>query len=748
LYALTLQELFSAASQHAADVALANHTRGLWVAPGEAVEAGYRALDGAVRPLLEKLGIAIAACPTSPEVEWRDACELLRGLLCFPLLDAAIGSLQRAKRPRSKPPANTSAGNANEKKLRRSPRKRAKVAEIKPDLAAEMKSLWEDPPKDWVAFEDPLRLVSNGRSDRQFGDGVFIVDVTMNDADLDVIVNLPDTYRYQPTEDLTTAMAVRGYCDTLLSGACYGNRAVRALGKRGGGNDDQPEQGGWLLLAEDQINPAEDRTTFSRPLPDTASPGGYAYRNQACTGVAPKLDGRVSFRCYACSNIRTQTQRRARSLQEDLGVEAGVRRPFVSQTRWQLRQTAARLSEGNARLKRLLKRFHSHESDSISLLDDADRQAMDAMILEANKAKVPAAELQGCPAEPPQGGTAASTKGKDSVKTQPAFFSAIDAMFPTNTSNRAVWDDMVQNITKRGVGNGGAGCRYSASTMNVAMSVLMKTGQAAYTELAQIFCLPTARTLRKAKAGAMQCGVMFDSIDSIFRKIKREIESDKRILEANAVVGVLSWDAMEIKGGLLWSPKYCRVVGMTIMDSSLATVQREFSKTVDVAAGTEITSELVTATKYQVFYWTSLGAKNVAFPVAKVPMVSCRSSDLFDILRDVEHALVCGGLTTVAYVSDGAADNRGLFSATKGERRPQTSCAMQTRRRSVAWGSMRASFWLRQRCWSNVAFLGSCFQTRRTSGKRLSTTCGSPTLGRLGISTDRLRCRSMVMAVE
>jgi hypothetical protein len=57
-----------------------------------------------------------------------------------------------------------------------------------------------------------------------------------------------------------------------------------------------------------------------------------------------------------------------------------------------------------------------------------------------------------------------------------------------------------------------------------------------------------------------------------------------------------------------------------------------------------------------------LGAKAVAFPVAKVLMVSCDSTNLFGILRDIEYALVCGGLTTVAYVSDGASDNRGLYA--------------------------------------------------------------------------------------
>jgi hypothetical protein len=656
--------MFSSNDHYNADVALKDNAKALWVG-SETVD--YETLDLAVRPLLSLHGIGIAANPTSPEEEWLDATESLRQLLSFPLLDDAFDIL-RDQLPERKRPRSASPSSADPKPMKRV----SAAAAPESALVDAMQSLRKDTPKDWVFFHtgsptDELRLVSGGKAVRQFGDGLFIVDVARK-ADavaLEVVVKLPDTYQYRPVQPFSTAGDVREYCNILLSGACCGNRAGAVFGK-GGGSREEDRAEGWRLLAEDQINP-EERARLSRPLPDTACVGGYAYRNPACTGVAVSIPstGEFNLRCAKCTNVRDQSTRRAKALQKDAGAYADPKRPFASQSKWQLKQTASRLALEKARLKRLLRRFQSHESDSITLADSDDVAAMDAMILLSDEAMVPASELAGCENEPSgvaTGGACAGGTGGE--KVTPTLHKAIDVMFPANTTNRAVWDDMVQNVKRRGAGGGGSGCRYSASTMNVAMSILMKTGETAYTELSKLFCFPSARHLRTGKAGAMQCGIMYDSVDSIFRKIRREVAADPKITEKNALVGVLSWDAMEMKGGLLWSAKHSRVVGMSIMDSSLATVQREFAKTVDAAEGADVTSELVTATKYQVFYWTSLGAKSVAFPVAKVPMVSCNSTNLFDILRDVEYALVSGGLTTVAYVSDGAADNRGLYAAT------------------------------------------------------------------------------------
>jgi hypothetical protein len=47
-------------------------------------------------------------------------------------------------------------------------------------------------------------------------------------------------------------------------------------------------------------------------------------------------------------------------------------------------------------------------------------------------------------------------------------------------------------------------------------------------------------------------------------------------------------------------------------------------------------------------------------------MVTCTARDLHEIIRDIEYAMVSAGLTTVAYISDGASDNRGLFAALGG----------------------------------------------------------------------------------
>jgi hypothetical protein len=249
-----------------------------------------------------------------------------------------------------------------------------------------------------------------------------------------------------------------------------------------------------------------------------------------------------------------------------------------------------RLAADKVRLNQIIRKMQSLESDGIELLDADDRAAVEQMIVDADVAEVEASHLEGM-------ALPSSEAGSRSTEL-PDLYRAIDAMFPVGTTNRYVWDDMVANIVKRGVGAGSSSCRYSSVTMNVAMSVLLKTGASAYDSLASLFCLPSSRTVRKMKAGSMECGIVYDSVDFINCKIDLEVAEFPEITRKNASVGCLSFDAMIVKGRLLYSANTGRVTGLSLMDTTLHTVQKEFSTIVNQAAGAQITQKVVTATTY------------------------------------------------------------------------------------------------------------------------------------------------------
>jgi hypothetical protein len=113
-----------------------------------------------------------------------------------------------------------------------------------------------------------------------------------------------------------------------------------------------------------------------------------------------------------------------------------------------------RLAADKVRLNQIIRKMQSLESDGIELLDADDRAEVEQMVVDADVAEVEASQLEGMALPLPEAGSRSTEL--------PDLYRAIDAMFPVGTTNRYVWDDMVANIVKRGVGAGSSSCRYSS----------------------------------------------------------------------------------------------------------------------------------------------------------------------------------------------------------------------------------------------------------------------------------------------
>ena len=626
------------------------------------------ALETSVVPICKALGVPIAAGTDSTKSKWADVGAAIRMRMHLPILESAIAMdkleveeaqhFERRHRPERVPAAKRRRVASNLKLNITSPAGWTLLSKGEGD------ALFTAPnpknPHGLGTYTLRVALAHDGDNDDNSEGGGRPLSVTVN-------TQLPDTHN-TPTRT-TTEDGWQNIAADLLASPCPGAMGLRDGSfpiPRHSNSSDAPQ------LARAVAAQPQPKIFCGHRLNPT-------FRHLNCTGIAQAKGGRCEF-CAppGGKTVRSKVQDLMRNLPK--AGEPGTPSKFKPLTYYSKGDAVAAVKSERrknvtlrARMKKIARRMRNCPAESMEVKTEEDVAAMDAIFLLANDVVAQPPDAVGA-CDDPKDVKSKSPAGKQPVQASdvPMVKTAIETMFAEGSPEKYVWDDIISNIVKRGEGKGKKSFRFHATTIRVALAILAKAGSSAYQELAGLMCLPSYRTLTTYKSGgtALQAGVIYDAFDYINEKITLAVAKEasdpaipktSRVGRAGMALGCLSMDAMEAKGKWLWSPHHGRFYGGTEMDTDLDVIQKEFTRAVQNADKQVIAGEVTTATKYQVFYWTSLGCKQLSFPICKVPMATCNASDLDNIIRDISVGAQFAGLQINAIVADGAGDNRSLF---------------------------------------------------------------------------------------
>ena len=233
------------------------------------------------------------------------------------------------------------------------------------------------------------------------------------------------------------------------------------------------------------------------------------------------------------------------------------------------------------------------------------------------------------------------------------------AVFPEGSAMRSIWDDQVQNI-RQVARHGGKryGCRYNPVSIKAGLLLSKNVGQAPYDKLCKIFMLPTSRHLREFASFASddEDGIMSGMLSAM-----RDKANELKLDHEWGRCGSVCFDAMTIRSGVQFQHHTGRLLGYSCSDKNRDAVLSELANYTSEQLEREANSggpEL--AKHWLVFYFTSLGADNFAFPVARFALSKITASFLADAFRHLVVELEVFSFHVVAAVFDGAAENRSF----------------------------------------------------------------------------------------
>jgi len=233
--------------------------------------------------------------------------------------------------------------------------------------------------------------------------------------------------------------------------------------------------------------------------------------------------------------------------------------------------------------------------------------------------------------------------------------------YPEGSSMRVMWEDQIKHIKDAETGKRPR-VKYNPLTMQMAIRFLSKMGTQQYEEFRKYFNFPTARAVRNHTRtdSSHESGIMHHVLDGLVSQAK---ERGMRTMWQRC--GLISFDAMSIRGGVYFNKQSGRIVGFaatnTSEDAVKSALEAQLSSSLEDTAGEQTTAsnkQPEVASHYLVFYYTSLGASDFSFPVARYALKSINHNSLSDYFNDVVLALEARNFHVVAAVFDGASENR------------------------------------------------------------------------------------------
>ena len=242
------------------------------------------------------------------------------------------------------------------------------------------------------------------------------------------------------------------------------------------------------------------------------------------------------------------------------------------------------------------------------------------------------------------------------------LFDSIDEeakkVFPEGSVMRTVWEDQVKNC-KLMVKHGGSrrNCRYSPTTIKVAILLKNKLGRKNYEDIRELFLLPTGQRLQDSTRAAQDDydGILFGILKAFF--IKAE---NRNLDEEWQRCSVMCFDAMSMRGKIFYNYNTGEILGFPHENNNVDAVLSELRQEMESTADADDVHPPELAKHYLVIYFAGLGVDDLAFPIARYALTKITGDLLYDIVFEIILALENYTFHVVASAFDGAGENRSF----------------------------------------------------------------------------------------